>query len=159
MNSKNLTKIILFFLLTLSYGCGYKVLDSYETKNFNLKEIITTGDKRVNFKIRNSLMLDTAGNKENNVIINLHTEKVKKIKEKNIKNEISKYEITLNTKLKIRIIEKDFQREIDLTSVGDYSVSDQYSSTLKNEKRLLEDLTNDISDKIQKRINLILNDF
>tara|TARA_B100000965_G_C19426165_1_gene684382 strand:- start:348 stop:827 length:480 start_codon:yes stop_codon:yes gene_type:complete len=159
MNSKNLTKILLFFLLTLSYGCGYKVLDSYETKNFNLKEIITTGDKRVNFKIRNSLMLDTAGNKENNVIINLHTEKVKKIKEKNIKNEISKYEITLNTKLKIRIIEKDFQREIDLTSVGDYSVSDQYSSTLKNEKRLLEDLTNDISDKIQKRINLILNDF
>ena len=51
MNSKNLTKILLFFLLTLSYGCGYKVLDSYETKNFNLKEIITTGDKRVNFKI------------------------------------------------------------------------------------------------------------
>ena len=159
MNSKNLTKILLFFLLTLSYGCGYKVLDSYETKNFNLKEIITTGDKRVNFKIRNSLMLDTAGNKENNIIINLHTEKVKKIKEKNIKNEISKYEITLNTKLKIKIIEKDFQREIDLTSVGDYSVSDQYSSTLKNEKRLLEDLTNDISDKVQKRINLILNDF
>ncbi len=159
MNSKNLTKILLFFLLTLSYGCGYKVLDSYETKNFNLKEIITTGDKRVNFKIRNSLMLDTAGNKENNVIISLHTEKVKKIKEKNIKNEISKYEITLNTKLKIKIIEKDFQREIDLTSVGDYSVSDQYSSTLKNEKRLLEDLTNDISDKVQKRINLILNDF
>ena len=159
MNSKNLTKILLFFLLTLSYGCGYKVLDSYETKNFNLKEIITTGDKRVNFKIRNSLMLDTEGNKENNVIISLHTEKVKKIKEKNIKNEISKYEITLNTKLKIKIIEKDFQREIDLTSVGDYSVSDQYSSTLKNEKRLLEDLTNDISDKVQKRINLILNDF
>jgi len=37
--------------------------------------------------------------------------------------------------------------------------ADKYSTTIKNEKRLIEDLTSDISNKIKKKINLITNDF
>ena len=50
------------------------------------------------------------------------------------------------------------EEEFNIISTGNYQVSDKYSSTLKNEKRLIDDLTNDISDKIKKQINLIIND-
>ncbi len=147
--------IALFFSLS---NCGYKVLDNLETKNFSIKEINTSGDKRVNFKIKNSIIIDTSSGKANNLIISLDTKKIKRVKEKNIKNEISKYEISLICKIKINFLEKSQEHTFSISSNGDFLVADKYSTTLQNEKRLIEDLTNDLSDKIKNRINLITND-
>ena len=88
----------------------------------------------------------------------LYTEKKKEVKEKNIKNQITKYKITLSSYIKLNFLKNNKTEEFNIISTGNYQVSDKYSSTLKNEKRLIDDLTNDISNKIKKRINLILND-
>ena len=45
-----------------------------------------------------------------------------------------------------------------VTSYGDYQVSESYSSDLQSERRLNEDLANDLSSKIRNQILLILND-
>ena len=148
--------IVLFFVIS---NCGYKVLNNLETNNFNIKEISTSGDKRINFKIKNNLIIDSSKNKTNNLILKLDTKKIKKIKEKNIKNEITKYEISLISNIKLNFLEKNQKHKFSITSNGDYLAADKYSTTLKNEKRLIEDLTNDLSNKIKKRINLITNDF
>ena len=148
--------IVLFFVIS---NCGYKVLNNLETNNFNIKEISTSGDKRINFKIKNNLIIDSSKNKTNNLILKLDTKKIKKIKEKNIKNEITKYEISLISNIKLNFLEKNQEHKFSITSNGDYLTADKYSTTLKNEKRLIEDLTNDLSNKIKKRINLITNDF
>ena len=42
------------FILTTS--CGFKVLDKNELNNFSFNKITASGDKRVNFKIKNKLM-------------------------------------------------------------------------------------------------------
>tara|TARA_B100000959_G_C14929141_1_gene602821 strand:- start:721 stop:1197 length:477 start_codon:yes stop_codon:yes gene_type:complete len=148
--------IVLFFVIS---NCGYKVLNNLETNNFNIKEISTSGDKRINFKIKNNLIIDSSKNKTNNLILKLDTKKIKKIKEKNIKNQITKYEISLISNIKLNFLEKNQKHKFSITSNGDYLAADKYSTTLKNEKRLIEDLTNDLSNKIKKRINLITNDF
>ena len=95
----------------------------------------------------------------NNLILELNTKKIKKIKEKNIKNEITKYEISLISNIKLNFLEKKQKHSFSIISKGDYLASDRYSTTLKNEKRLVDDLTNDLSSKIKNRINLITNDF
>ena len=41
---------------------------------------------------------------------------------------------------------------------GEYSVDKTYSTTLTNEKKLIESLTEDLSDKIQNKLNNITND-
>lgn len=156
--SKTSKRIIFLISIFLLSSCGYKVLDNSKLKNYNIKEIRTYGDKRVNFSIKNSLALGKFDNAENNLIIEINTKKNKVIKEKNIKNEIAKYEISLSSKIKIDFLEKNKQEEFSVKSTGNYAVSDRYSTTLKNEKRLLENLTNDISNKIQGEINLIIND-
>ena len=45
-----------------------------------------------------------------------------------------------------------------VSSIGDYSVASQNSTTRNNEKRLIKILSNNLSEKIIREINLNLND-
>ena len=155
---KKITKSCLILIFIITTSCGYKVLDNQGSENYNIKEIKTSGDKRVNFKVKNSLLINSSENNLHSLMMELYTEKKKEIKEKNIKNQITKYEISLSSYIKIIFLESNQDKEFTVTSSGNFQVADKYSTTLKNEKRLIDDLTNDISDKIKKRINLILND-
>lgn len=148
--------LILIFIITSS--CGYKVLDNQRAEDLNIKEVKTTGDYLINFKIKNSLIINSTESKTQSIIMELYTEKKKEIKEKNIKNQITKYQITLSSYVKLNFSKNNKTEEFNIISTGNYQVSDKYSSTIKNEKRLIDELTNDISDKIKKQINLILND-
>jgi len=154
-----INKFFLIVLFFITSNCGYKVLDNLEANNFNIKEIKTFGDKRINFKIKNNLIFNSSKDKTNNLILELHTNKQKEIKEKNINNEITKYKISLSSNVVLNFSENNIKQEFNAISIGDYSVDNKYSTTLKNEKRLIEDLTDDLSNKINNKINLILNDF
>ena len=82
------------------------------------------------------------------IILNINSKKIKNIKEKNIKNEITKYQITIN--VTIEIFSKDNKNldEIVLSKSGDYSVVKEYSKTINNEKKLIEILTNELLEDI-----------
>ena len=67
--------ILLFIALS---NCGFKVLDNLES-NFSIREINTSGDKRINFKIKNDLIIDYPNNSTNNLILTLDTKKTKRI--------------------------------------------------------------------------------
>ena len=151
-------KYSLVFLFIALTNCGFKVLDNLDSNNFNIREINTSGDKRINFKIKNDLIIDYSSNSTNNLIITLDTKKTKQIKEKNIKNEITKYEVTLVSSIELNFLEKNIKDNFTVSSNGDYLAADKYSTTIQNEKRLIENLTNDLSDKIKNKINLITND-
>ena len=147
--------LILLFI-TLS-NCGYKVLDNLES-NFNIREINASGDKRINFKIKNDLVVEYSNNSTNNLVLTLNTKKTKQIKEKNIKNEITKYEVSILCSVELAFLEKNTKHKFTVSSNGDYLAANKYSTTIQNEKRLIDDLTNDLSDKIRNKINLINND-
>ena len=153
-----ITKFFLLLFLSMTISCGFKVLNESEGKNFSIKEINTFGDKRINFKIKNNLLVHSTKNNQNILLINLNTKKTKNIKEKNIKNEITKYEISLNVDVKFSLINSDTSYKINLSNSGSYLVADSYSTTLNNEKKIIDDLAENISEKILKKISLKLND-
>ena len=156
---KNLNKIFLILFLFITSNCGYKVLNNSELNNFNMVQIKSSGDQRINFKIKNILTVNSSKNKENSFVMELSTKKEKKVKEKNIKNEITKYEILLSSRVKLNFLENNIEKEFTVASSGDYIVGNKYSTTLSNEKRLISNLTEDLSKKIINNINLVLNDF
>ena len=156
---KNLNKIFLILFLFITSNCGYKVLNNSELNNFNMAQIKSSGDQRINFKIKNILTVNSSKNKENSLVMELSTKKEKKVKEKNIKNEITKYEILLSSRVKLNFLENNIEKEFTVASSGDYIVGNKYSTTLPNEKRLISNLTEDLSKKIINNINLVLNDF
>ena len=141
----------------LTTGCGFKIVNQTKLINYSITKIETTGDKRINYNLKNSILTSFKNDKEKKIVLNIETKKNKSIKEKNIKNEITKYHINIISKIKIKnenLNIKSFQ----VTKSGDYNVSTQYSETLNNEKKLIRLLSNNLAEDIVEEILFRLND-
>ena len=153
-----ITKLFLFLFLFTTVNCGFKVINESEKNNFSIQEIKTSGDKRINFKIKNNLLSSSKKNNQNTLLINLSTKKTKNIKEKNIKNEIIKYELKIIAEIEYLTLGDGNSGKFILSESGDYEVAKIYSNTLNNEKNLVKILTDKISNKINENLIKIVND-
>ena len=156
---KKIIFIASFMLLSLTTACGFKIVKHSEQKNFDIAEIITTGEKRINYKIKNKLLSGSKKNVNNLIRIYLDSNKNKEIKEKNIKNEITKYQLTISVHVKYEKINEKNSNSFTVTKKGDYSISKQYSQTLNEENNLMElladNLANEILDELILRLNAV----
>ena len=150
--------VSLITLIMLS-GCGFKVLNKSELSDFNIKEVTTYGNKRINYKIRNDLLSYNKKDSANILTIELDSKKEKIIKEKNIKNQITKYQIIVNVSMSLNIINRGIKEKINLSTEGSYTVAENNSSTRNNEKKLVENLVSNISQKILDKIISRVNDY
>ena len=74
---------ILLVIFTLVIGCGFKVVNKSQSMNFNLKEINTSGENRINYKLKNKLLIFNQNeNNYKSYNINLKTDKIKKLKKR-----------------------------------------------------------------------------
>ena len=154
---KNLKLITIAISLILLTGCGFKIIDKRELLNFNIKEISTNGDKRINFELKNKLSDYNDTNSSKVIKIELDTKKTKSIKEKNISNEITKYQIKVIVNVKLIKTDNTNNLEFTIEREGDYVVADKFSQTLNNEKKLIRNITEKISESIISEIINKLN--
>jgi hypothetical protein len=154
---KNL--IILFIILITLQSCGFKMVDQNNLGNFYIVEIETSGEKKVNHKIRNKLLFTSNDNTRNKINVKINSKKVKNIKEKNIKNEVTKYNLTLVSTIEYENVNTKIKNTFTLSRNGNYGVSTQNSKTINSEKKLLDLLTEKISDQITKELILRLDDY
>ena len=145
-----------FFTFTTS--CGFKVLDKSQNNNFSVQEIRSSGEIRINHKIKNNILLESKEASENQIVIKLNTKKIKSIKEKNIKNEITKYQITLTSNVEFFLIKGDIKSNFSKSVMGDFIAADSYSTTINNEKKIINDLIERLSENILDEIVIKLND-
>ena len=145
---KNLKLITIAISLILLTGCGFKIIDKRELLNFNIKEISTIGDRRINFELKNKLSDYNDTNSSKIIKIELDTKKTKSIKEKNISNEITKYQIKVIVNVKLIKIDNTNDLEFTIEREGDYVVADKFSQTLNNEKKIIRNITEKISESI-----------
>jgi len=153
----NKSFIISFLLILFTTNCGFKPIQQNKLSNFHIAEINTIGDKRINYKIRNLLFFKSEDNNKNLIQITLNTNKEKNVKERNIKNEITKYQIDIQVNVKFREINGKRSDQFSIQKSGDYLVSKQHTQTLNDEKKLLELLTDDISKIIFNELRVRLN--
>ena len=154
---KNLKLITIAISLILITGCGFKIIDKRELLNFNIKEINTKGDRRINFELKNKLSDYNDTNSSKVIKIELDTKKTKSIKEKNISNEITKYQIKVIVNVKLIKTNNINNLEFTIEREGDYVVADKFSQTLNNEKKLIRNITEKISESIIGEIKNKLN--
>lgn len=127
-------------------NCGFKV--SNDNLNFKISDISLAGDKKVNYLIKNKLLMASDNENKNLIQLKISTKKLKSIKEKNISNQITKYEITVNTQVELLSLKTGVMTEFALTKSGFYDVSSKYSETLNQERNLIKLLVNEISEDI-----------
>ena len=147
--------LIIFFVFTLS--CGFKVVDHSSLNNYEIASISTAGEKRINYRLKRVLLTNSNNSAEKLIDLDLNTEKTKSIKEKNIKNEVTKYQITIKVIISIKEINSNTNYEIIKTTSGEYNVTDKYSQTLTNEKKLVEILADNLAEEISKSLSAKLN--
>ncbi len=153
-------KIITLFTIVAVFttSCGFKVLKQSELQDFYISSIETTGDSRINFSLRNKLIIQAKDESKKEIKLNINTDKSKSIKEKNSSNEITKYLIKINLLLKIED-EKELIKTLKISDQLDYNVGTQYSQTINNERQAIKAITNKLAEKIIKEISLIrIND-
>lgn len=151
--------IILFIILITLQSCGFKMVDQDNLGNFYIVEIETSGEKRVNHKIRNKLLFTSNDNTRNKINVKINTKRVRNIKEKNIKNEVTKYNLTLVSTIEYEDVNTKIKNAFTLSQNGNYGVSTQNSKTINSEKKLLDLLTEKISDQITRELILRLDDY
>jgi hypothetical protein len=148
-------RIIIFFPLLLS--CGFKIINENQLRNFDIVNISSTGDNRINFLLKNNLEDDKEKfNKK--IKLFLETKKLKEIKEKNIKNEITKYSINIKVKVDYSLVGNPKKGSFIVSKNGNYNVASQYSQTINNEKNLIISLTSLIEEDIVNNLIALIND-
>ena len=154
---KKLNILITFLTFVLFSACGFKVIDQNLLKNFYIEEITLKGDKKINYTIKNKLNTEATNFKENKqpVAVTINSKIEKTIKEKNIKNKITKYNVKITVDVNYTVLKKKISKKFSIIKEGDYDVANKYSKTLTNEKNLVKTLSKDIPDKIIN--NLFIN--
>ena len=146
---------LVFFLLLLT-SCGFEVVKN--TYGFNILEVNAEGDKKISYALKNSIKINNSDLNKNFIKINIDSEKVKLIKEKNIQNKITKYEIKIVSNVKYMILPENITKILTINKAANFNVADNNVETLNNEKKLIDNLIDEMADEILLKINLDFND-
>lgn len=149
---KNIYLIILVFILTTQ--CGYQVVNQKDLRQFYIKSIELEGEKILNHKIKKNVLFYSKESNNNVFNVKIKTNKTKSIIEKNIKNEIVKYQIDISSNVEFYNFETGVLFTNTFSERGNFNVGNKNIDTRNSEKKLVEDLTEKISKKIIKRLRL-----
>lgn len=155
MIAKKYSIITLIFLLT---SCGFKVIDYSKLNNFKIESIETNGENSINYRLKNKIKVISNEQSNNLVKLTIFSRKINNIKEKNIKNEITKYELEIITKVSYEVLNNNIQKSFKINVTGDYPVGPKYSTTIKNQANTLGTLTDEVAVIIKRKLSQSLND-
>ncbi len=152
---RNILFLPIFMIVT---HCGFKPIDS-SLSSMSIKNVEIQGYNKVNFFIKNELINKMRDSEQKTPVdIKITTERKKEISEKNIRNEITKYKIILNTKVEIKKFNQEQLFEFDISTLGDYRVETSSINTSKNLNNLEKKLSNEILNKIKQELFFLNND-
>ena len=151
-------KFLIVPIFFLTSNCGFKVVKQSDLINFNVVEIRSIGEKRINYNLKNKLSIkQEEANK--NVKLEINTKKNKNVKERNIKNEITKYQIEIIVKVKFEVLNNNKENVFEVRESIDFNVASQYSQTLNNEKKAINLIIDNLAEEIIEELISKLNDY
>ena len=154
----NLKKLIFITIFIPLFSCGYIAVNQDYLENYQMTEVNVTGDSRVAFLLKNKFN-SKKQNSSKSISISIETQKNKTIKEKNVKNEIAKYEITITAKVEYYLIDKNKKGQFLVSKKENYEVSEKHHRvSLDREKKIIKKLVNEIADDIRNNLQLGIND-
>ena len=150
---KNL--LLILFLVFLS-ECNYKPLfDKNQVGQMSFSNIEVSGDKRTAQILINKLAINR--DKTGKFTLNVDAEKNVRVSNKSASAKILEYQITLNYMIEIkenmnnRVV---YSKKIENTQ--NFKPSNNYSDTINNEKKIIENISSLIAKQILNELSLVL---
>ena len=150
------TLLCFYFILFLSFlsSCGYQSLLNENSKKFGIKSFNIDGNKRLAQILKNNLV--SSRDRSNNLILDINARKNRSIAHKDSTGKIIEYNLKISFDLNAtetisrkKILSKTF------TLDGNYKVSDLYTDTINQEKKIINQLIKSIASQILTDLNLI----
>ena len=149
--------IFIFTFLVFLTHCGFKITDS-SVLPFNIKTIETEGYNKINFLIKNNLLSKKRNlNQNKSITIKIETNREKEISEKNIRNEVTKYRLIINSNIKVNFADGT-KTEFRISKKHSYRVGTTSLETSKNQDNLERILSNEITSEIKKKLFFLRDD-
>ena len=149
--------VIVFLSLLLLSSCGFRVIDNEKLNNYKVANLEITGDNKIAYHIKNNL-LNKGNNDKQKINLKINIQREKKVKEKNINNEVTKYEIVIKLDVTYIINLNGKKGQFKVNQSGNYQVESQYSQTLNNEKKLQDALNTKLSNELRENLSNLIND-
>ena len=149
-----LKSLIIFLIIIISLNsCGYKKMNTESVKLFTLDNLYITGEKSLNFIIKNKLSLYTNSKSQSLLDIKINLLKKREVKEKKSNNQVNKYSISLN--FSASVIEKNTGEKFNFnkTNISDFVREPTVINTKKNEEYKLKILAEQITEEFLDFLN------
>ena len=157
MKKTFLSIVIIISQFSLNH-CGFKVVKYGEDKNYNVVNFEDVGNNNINYTIQRNLV--RTHNNQNLFDLNIRIESIlnKNIKEKDISNKVTKYELFVVSKVNILVVDKNKEYEFTISDKGELKASSKINKLKYDENIILLRLANNISNQIDRKITSLLND-
>ncbi len=138
----------LFILLMFVSSCGFKNINLEGKNDLNISQIILVGNKKIGRVLHNEILLISSSKGSDKIEINLSTDKLRKVSNKDNSGKITKYDIIITADLIItnlnsqKIIRKSFVKS------GSFDVKTKHIDTINTEKKETRNLTNQVAEEI-----------
>ena len=152
---KKLSYLFISFILLLNLGAcaGYKPIFSSANLEFKIVDYLITGNKQIGnqfySKLYNLFQSSQNNSEVKNIFVQINVTERKNVTAKDSAGKTLAYKIDLSVSITVRdfmtgnqILKENF------SSSSSYKVQDQYSETLKLEKKSLENLINKTSQDL-----------
>lgn len=153
---KKITFLIIFLFIL---GCGFKTFNYDETIPIKINSINYSGHKYLNFILKSKLQTLKKENSSNaSYNLNIDSSVNKSIYEKNIRNEITKYQLNFNVKITFIDQYSNIVKTFSINKTHNFDVGDYQTQTRTRERNNINRYSSIIGDEIIKRIVLEAND-
>ena len=138
----------------MSSSCSYQKMNSADQKKFYIQEFEIDGDYKESFVIQKNIQRFSNKESSNRIKIVVDLIKKKTIKEKNIQNKVTKYNLELSADVKIVDLSTNQEIRRVFKANQTYNVEDSYSSTVNNSKEANNSLIDRIVDEILDQLRI-----
>ncbi len=144
---------LILFLVILITGCSYKPTLSKQSYDFSVEKVELSGDKEVNYIIKERLINLKNQNTKNKYYVQIETSKIKNIISNDSKGDPSKLEIIISSTFQISNSEKLLiTRNVKMKNI--YNNNSDKLKLKKYELFIINNLSQKISDSL---ISTIVN--
>ena len=149
-------KFLLIFTFIFITQCGYKVVNHNKLNQYYIEIFELEGENQINRVLKRNILFYSKDTNKIIFNIKIKTKKNKIILEKNIKNEIVKYQISINSAVEFYNLRSgEISNDTFTVLVGDLIVASKNIDTRNNEKKLIENLTKKMSENIIKKMRIL----
>ena len=150
-------KSIVLISLLITSSCSYQKMNSIDQKKFHIEEFEVNGEARESFIVQKKIQRFSNTSSSNKIKILIDLKKNRTIKEKNIQNKVTKYNLSLLANVNIIDLKTTNEIKKSFTANKTYNVEDSYSSTVNNSKEAENSLINKIADEILDQLRIYYN--